>query len=118
MTTSILNTIKKMLGIHEDDTSFDTDIIVHINSVMLTLNQNGIGPLTGFSITSSTETWSDLFGSQVNIEACKSFIYLKVKLLFDTPLNSSAIESFNRSADELLWRLLSQIETPSQEEVV
>ncbi len=102
---SILNSIKKLLMLSADDTSFDTDIIIHINSVLSILNQLGVGPDNGFSITDAKATWSDLLGSYPNLDAVRSFVYLKVKLLFDPPTNSVVIESINRAAGELEWRI-------------
>lgn len=102
---SILTSIKKLLGIAEEYTQFDTDIIMHINSVFLILNQLGIGPDKGFSISDKTATWEDFVSKESNLEAVKSYMYLKVRLLFDPPLNSSIIECMNRQINELEWRL-------------
>ena len=102
---SILATIKKMLGITADCTHFDSEIIVHINTVMLTLSQIGVGEDIPISITGETETWSTVFGDMRNIEAVKTYIYIKVRLLFDPPASSYVLESLNRTASELEWRL-------------
>jgi hypothetical protein len=102
---SILATIKKMLGITADCTHFDSEIIVHINTVMLTLSQIGVGEDIPTSITGETETWSMVFGDMRNIEAVKTYIYIKVRLLFDPPASSYVLESLNRTASELEWRL-------------
>lgn len=102
---SILTTIKKLLGIEEEYTQFDTDIIIDINSVFMTLNQIGVGPETGFAITDKTKTWTDFLGDNVLLEGVKSYVYLKVRLLFDPPSNSSLIESMNRQIAEFEWRL-------------
>lgn len=104
---SILISIKKMLGIDEEYTHFDADIIMHINSVLMILNQLGVGPSGGFIIEDETSTWSDFIPDEtpVQLEAVKSYIYLKVKLLFDPPLSSSVIESYNRQISEFEWRL-------------
>lgn len=110
--TSILNTIKKMLMIEEDDTTFDADITVHINSAILPLTQNGIGPADGFFITGATETWEQFLGVTKLLEAVKSYIYLKVRIIFDPPNTSYVIEAFNRSADEMLARLNIQVDPP------
>lgn len=110
MTTSILDTIKKMLGIESSDTAFDTDILVNINSTFMILNQLGLGPEASFSITGKNEVWSDFLGESVNLEAVKSYIYLKVRMLFDPPTMSSVVEAMNRQIMELEWRLNAQAE--------
>ena len=102
---SILTSIKKLLGIEEEYTQFDNDIIMHINSVFLNLTQLGVGPAEGFLIEDDTATWEDFIGDSNQLQAVKSYMYLKVKLLFDPPLSSSVIESTNRMIAELEWRL-------------
>ena len=102
---SILTSIKKLLGIEEEYTQFDNDIIMHINSVFLNLTQLGVGPAEGFLIEDDTATWEDFIGDSNQLQAVKSYMYLKVKLLFDPPLSSSVIESMNRMIAELEWRL-------------
>ena len=105
METSILTSIKKMLGIVEDYTEFDEDIITHINSVFLNLTQLGVGPEEGFMIEDDTATWEDFIDDSIQLQAVKTYMYLKVKLLFDPPLSSSVTESFTRMIAELEWRL-------------
>lgn len=102
---SILTSIKKMLGISEDYTQFDADLIMHINSVFLNLTQLGVGPDSGFTIEDETTEWTDFINNNAQLQAVKSYIYLKVKLLFDPPLSSAVIESTNRMIAELEWRL-------------
>lgn len=102
---SILTSIKKLLGIEEEYTQFDNDIIMHINSALLNLTQLGVGPAEGFLIEDDTATWEDFIGDSNQLQAVKSYMYLKVKLLFDPPLSSSVIESMNRMIAELEWRL-------------
>ena len=102
---SILTSIKKLLGITEEYDQFDPDIIMHINSVFMILTQLGVGPSEGFSIEDDTSVWSDFIKDANKIEAVKSYIYLKVKLLFDPPLSSAVIDSTNRLINELEWRL-------------
>lgn len=108
---SILTSIKKLLGIAEDYTHFDGDIIIHINAVFMILTQIGVGPASGFSITSNTETWTDFLGDLTELEAVKTYTYLKVRLLFDPPTSSSILESMNRMISELEWRLNVQAES-------
>lgn len=110
---SILTSIKKLLGISEDYEHFDQDIIMHINSVFLTLNQLGVVPEYGFSITGKEETWDQLTFGDVLLEAVKSYIYLKVRLLFDPPTNSNIVASMERQISELEWRLLTYVDISS-----
>lgn len=108
---SILTTIKKLLGIAEEYEHFDSDIIVHINSAFMILTQLGVGPAKGFSISDEMSLWSDFLGDDPRLEAVKTYIHLKVKLLFDPPTNSAVIESLNKSISELEWRLNVAAET-------
>ena len=109
---SILTSIKKMLGIGEEYCGFDTDIIININSVFGILNQLGVGPDAGFSIQDSTSTWDDfipnLTKNNVRFDMIKTYIYLKVKLMFDPPTIGAVMESTNKLVDELEWRLKTQ----------
>ena len=107
---SILTSIKKLLGIAEEYTQFDDDIIMHINSVFLNLTQLGVGPSEGFQIEDDSDTWEDFIGDSNQLQAVKSYVYLKVKLLFEPPLSSSVIESMNRMITELEWRLNVAVE--------
>lgn len=102
---SILTSIKKLLGIEEEYTQFDADIIMHINTVFLNLTQLGVGPDEGFFIEDNTAIWEDFIGDSSQLQAVKTYVYLKVKLLFDPPLSSSVTESMNRMIAELEWRL-------------
>lgn len=108
---SILTSIKKMLGITEDYEHFDPDIIMHINSAFMILTQLGVGPIEGFFIEDETSLWSDFLPSTPRLEAVKSYVYLKVKLLFDPPSSSAVIESITKSISELEWRLNVTAET-------
>lgn len=105
MDDSILTSIKKLLGITEDYEHFDQDIIMHINSVFMILNQLGVGPVNGFSISDKTTIWNEFIPDGQNLESVKSYIYLKVRLLFDPPTSSSVMESMNRMISEFEWRL-------------
>lgn len=103
---SILTSIKKMLGIPEEYDHFDPDLIMHINSVLSILTQIGVGPSEGFRIEDDLATWEDFLGDDTDYEAVKSYVHLRVKLLFDTStLSSAVIESMNRMISELEWRL-------------
>lgn len=105
MDESILTSIKKLLGIPEDYTHFDSDIVMHINTVFFTLTQLGVGPSTGFSIEDSTTEWFEYLTDANKLQAVKSYMYMKVRLLFDPPTSSAAIESMNRLVSEYEWRL-------------
>ena len=113
MESSILNTIKKMLGLTADYTAFDTDIVVHINTVLMGLTQLGVGPSTGFFINGVSETWKEFLGSDSTLASVKSYVYLKVRLLFDPPATSFVIDAIQNSISELEWRLTVEVETPS-----
>ena len=109
---SILDSIKKMLGMDSDYTPFDTDIIININSAFMVLNQLGIGPSNGFHITSNAETWDDYFGSESTeqmLESVKQYVYLKVRTVFDPPTNSAST-AMSELIKELEWRLVIQNE--------
>lgn len=102
---SILATIKKMLDVDVNCSHFDTQIINHINTALMVLNQIGVGPEKGFSIRNGTEKWSDYLTDMSKLEGVKTYIYLRVKPLFD-PTSSSAISSAMKNvADELEWRM-------------
>ena len=105
---SILTSVKKLLGIAEEYTAFDPDIIMSINSVFAILEQLGVGPDGGFSITDSSMTWNDYFGASEDIEqneAVKNYIALKVKLMFDPPTSSTVMQATTNLTSELEWRL-------------
>ena len=102
---SILTSIKKLLGISEEYEHFDADLIMHINSVFMILTQLGVGPSEGFRITDESEIWTDFISEPDRIELVKSYMHLKVKLLFDPPSSSAVIESMNRMINEFEWRL-------------
>jgi len=106
MEESILNTIKKMLGPDDSYEAFDTEIIVHINTALSTLAQLGVGPKKGFRITGPDETWDDFISDgSVDLEGIKSYIYMKVKMIFDPPANSFVMKAMEDSCKELEWRL-------------
>ena len=113
---SILTSIKKLLGISEEYTHFDSDLVMHINSVFSILTQMGVGPAEGFSITDASSKWEDFVGAEKNIEMVKSYMHQKVRLLFDPPLSSAVMDAINRMTTELEWRLSVAVETDTQEE--
>jgi arginine/ornithine N-succinyltransferase beta subunit len=107
MIDSILLTIKKMLGIDQNFDGFDIDLIIHINSALMILNQLGVGVIN-FKITGSGELWSGFLGTDADIESIKSYIYLKTRLTFDPPANSFLVDAIQKEIKELEWRLQIQ----------
>jgi hypothetical protein len=112
---SILTSIKKLLGISEEYVHFDNDIIILINTVLSDLNAIGVGPSNGFSITGDVETWDNLVSDDEKLNNVKTYVFLRVKLLFDPPTQSSVLESYQRQADKLEWLLNVVAETPKTE---
>ena len=112
---SILTSVKKLLGISEEYTHFDADLVMHINSVFMVLNQLGVGPSSGFSITGKEETWGNYLPADANLDLVKSYVYQKVKLLFDPPQSSSVLDAMKRMIDEFEWRLQVEAESPDPE---
>lgn len=113
MESSILVSIKKLLGISAEYTPFDADIIMHINSVFSTLTQLGVGPKEGFSIADETNTWDQFISSEdPRYNSVRSYMFLKVKLLFDPPTSTAVLQSYENMAAEYEWRLNSTAEFP------
>ena len=112
---SILTSIKKLLGITEEYENFDQDIIMHINSAFMILNQLGVGPKSGFSINDKSSTWDEFIPESSNLEAVKTYVHLKVKLMFDPPLSSTVIEAIKSQINELEWRLNVSVDPPINE---
>jgi hypothetical protein len=104
MSTSILDDTKHQLGLLSADTSFDTDILIAINSAIATLTQLGVGPVEGFEVTDKTTAW-DQFVDDVRLNSVKSYIYLKVKLVFDPPGTGFVVASMERQIQELEFRI-------------
>ena len=108
---SILTSIKKLLGITGEYEAFDVDIIMHINMVFMTLNQMGVGPESVFNIIDKNDTWEDFLPpDDKNFSPVKTYVYLKVKMVFDPPSSSIVMEAMNRMVSELEWRMNSQVE--------
>ena len=102
---SILTSIKKLLGIPEEYEHFDPDIIMHINSVFMTLTQLGVGPSEGFYINDEETIWTDFIPDLVKLQAVKTYVYLKVRLVFDpSSIGSSTLAAYERQIQELEWR--------------
>ena len=102
---SILKSVKKILGIEASYTAFDLDIMIHINSVFSTLHQLGIGPEDGFSIEDDTALWTAFIGADARLNSVKTYVYLKVRMVFDPPQTAHLEEALNKQAKELEWRL-------------
>jgi hypothetical protein len=102
---SILTSVKKALGIDEGYTAFDVDILMHINSVLATLNQIGVGPENGFQIEDASATWDDLLAGDSRLNSVKSWVYLKVRLIFDPPATSFGIQAVEAQAKEFETRI-------------
>jgi hypothetical protein len=107
METSILNSTKKILGLSEDYTVFDHDVITHINSAFTSLAQLGVGPATGFMISGPDEEWSDFIDPAMDMlfNSVQTYLFLKVRSYFDPPATSYMISSMERQIQELEWRL-------------
>lgn len=105
MVDSILDSTKKILGLEPDYTAFDLDVITHINSVFSTLHQLGIGPVDGFMIEDSSKTWAEYLENNMALNNVKSYVYLRVRLLFDPPGTSYLINSMKAQVEELEWRI-------------
>lgn len=106
---SILGSVRKMIGgIAEDESPFDSDLIIHINSVFTIINQLGVGPKEPYSIMDDSETWDDFWGDSEVINMVKSYMYLKVKILFDAPSSGVLHEALERLITECEWRLAVQ----------
>jgi len=102
---SILLTVKKMLSLTPENTDFDADILIHINSVLAILQQLDIGPEDGYFITDAEATWADYLGNDsTHVNMVKSYMAAKVRLLFDPPVSSAVMDSLNRICSEFEWR--------------
>lgn len=106
---NILDDIKKMLGCCPDYEAFDTDILININAAIQDLIEAGIGPYDGF-IVEGSEEWEDFIGDRKDLESAKQYIYIKCKLVFDPPQSASVITSFEKRAEEIIWRLNHKVE--------
>ena len=110
---SILTSVKKQLGIAEDYKHFDSDLIISINSVFSVLNQLGVGPDEGYSITDKNDLWSDFLPAGKKLELVKTYVYLKVKLIFDPPTSSAVMEAIKQNIAEQEWRILAVVDFPA-----
>lgn len=101
----ILEDIKSMLGIEKEDTAFDIEVLLHTNSAIATLTQLGVGPPDGYEVTGYTNLWSELLLERKDLNDVKSYIYIRVRLIYDPPANSYLVKSYEEQAKELEWRI-------------
>ena len=116
MEDSILTSVKSKIGMLEDYTEFDNDVIDYINSVFMILKQLGVGPSNGFSIKDESNKWSEFISEperQAELQGVKTYIYQKTKLIFDPPQSSALIEALKQSIAEFEWRLNVEAESSS-----
>lgn len=115
MKNSILLTIKKLLGIAPEYDCFDTDIIIHINYAIATLNQIGY-PSNGFIVSNARDSWDDYLEDDARLELIKTYIYLKVKMVFDPPTSGMVMDSYKQLVAELEWRINSLVDYEREED--
>lgn len=111
MEESILNSLKRMIGIDPEDSAFDSDLIIHINTIFITLFQLGIGPNEVFRIEDANPVWSDFIQNGNDLMGCKTYMGLKLRMVFDPPTSSAVSEAFKSAIAEQEFRLMSQMET-------
>lgn len=113
---SILQSVKKMCGIAEDYTYFDQDIVFHTNTVLSTLFQLGVGPASGFEITvDGEEKWADFIEANPKLNLVKTYVGLRVRMLFDPPTSGVLVDAINRQIDELTWRINVMVDPTEME---
>jgi len=110
MTDRILESVKKVLGIAPEYLAFDQDIVMHINSAFSVLHQLGVGPDEPFMIEDETATWTEFLGTERGVNSVKSYVYLRVRLLFDPPATSFALGAMEKQIEELGWRISTYME--------
>lgn len=108
MEQSILKSLKKVLGVEPSYDVFDDDILMHLNSIFANLDQMGVGPPGGFSVEDDSTLWSDYIGDDKNLNSVKTYISLKIRLLFDPPQNSNITSAMNEQIKEIEWRLYTK----------
>lgn len=110
---SILNSVKKLLGIAEECTDFDPDAIMYINMALFALVQMGVGPAEGYAISGKENVWTEFIADPVKAEAIKAYVAVKVRLLgFDPPQSSTTLEALKNTAAEMEWRLNVEHDRP------
>lgn len=118
MEESVLTSIRKLLGISDQDNAFDSDMIVSINSVFSTLYQIGVGDQGQYRIDDDKLTWKDIFSDRLDLlDLIKEYTYLKVRVIFDPPTSSYVLDALNNHIKELEWRIQIQAESPKDFEI-
>ena len=119
MADNIFNSVKKVVGLLGDDGSFDEDILLHINSVVSTLRQLGLSIPADFYVRDDVQTWQDLLGEFRDLDLVKSYMTMKVRLMFDPPSSSFGLKSMEEMAKEYEWRINCLVDKlpPEPEEV-
>ena len=102
---SILDSVKAMHGIESADTSFDKELIMHINGALMVMTELGVGPLAGYSITSKDQTWTEFLQGRTDLDLVFNDVHLRVKLIFDPPQNSFLVTAIERQIKECDWRI-------------
>ena len=110
MADSILDGVKTILGLPLDDTSFDFDVITHINTAFSTLQQIGVGPTAGFMIVDRTAEWDTFLGADTRLNSVKTYVFLRVKFLFDPPQTAHLLAAMKEQITEFEWRLNVNVE--------
>ena len=105
MSDSVLLSTKQMLGISPEDTSFDVNVLMNINTALTILMELGLTEVEDQLVTDDKMTWDDLLGGRTDIEYVKTYVYQKVKMIFDPPTSTAAIDAMQRSINELEWRI-------------
>ena len=115
MATAMLDDIKKQIGIVPEYTAFDDQILLDINAAFATLHQLGVGPEEGF-VVDSTTTWDDYILAPRLVNFVKSYVSMKVRVMFDPPTSSFALDALNKQIAEYEWRMTSEVECYGQED--
>lgn len=105
MFNSVLLSIKQSIGVHPEDTSFDGQIAMHINTVLVILNELGVTEVVGKRVEDQLMDWEELLNGRTDIENVKTYIAHRVKMMFDPPTSSAAMEAIQRTINELEWRI-------------
>ena len=103
---SILDSVKAMHGIESDDTSFDKELIMHINGALMVMTELGVGPIAGYSITGKDQTWTDFLQGRTDLDLVFNDVYLRVKLIFDPPQSGTHVQALESLISEFEWRLM------------
>lgn len=115
MTNVVLDSIKKLLGIHPEDHNFDVDLLIHINTVINILRQIGLEPQNGFVSVDYETLWSDIY-DDIDLDMIRSYVYFKVRTMFDPPQSGSTSSAITAAISELEWRIYSELEYPYTKE--